>query len=152
VSQRGKSARMSVLHGIAGALAVLAGFTRRAPGRSQDQGTRRTGGPSQKIARPGHRPLGTNLTFASLVAREWLRRRLPTEAARPGAARGPAAASRAAAPDCPAPEGTTRRCGDASWAATPAWAAEPDGAAEACCALDPEWAAETGAADRDRVH
>jgi hypothetical protein len=97
VRQRGKSARMSVLHGIAGSLAVLGGFTRRAPGWSQDQRTRRTGGPSQKIARPGHRPLGTNLTFASLVAREWLRRRLPT-------------------------------------------------------ALDPEWAAETGAADRDRVH
>jgi hypothetical protein len=75
VSQRGKSARLGVLHEVAGSLAALAGFARRSPGRPRDRAPR-------EIIRPGRRPLGTNLTFASLVAREWLRRRLPATATR----------------------------------------------------------------------
>ncbi len=137
VSQRGKSARLSVLHAVAGSLAVLAGFTRRAPGWCQDHGLRRTGGPPAEHVQPGRGPARTNLTFASLVAREWLRRRLPAQAARPG---GTARAGTAGV--LPVPSGPARWPGGAGWTGAAERAAESEEAAEPGWAADPEWAAE----------
>ena len=79
----------------------------------------------------------TNLTFASLVAREWLRRRLPAQAARPG---GTARAGTAGV--LPVPSGPARWPGGAGWTGAAERAAESEEAAEPGWAADPEWAAE----------
>jgi hypothetical protein len=130
VSQWGKSVRASVLHRVSESLDGPAGITGRAPAAGQDRGLDRMRSAPRQFTRPGSRRLLTNLTFASLVAREWMRRRLP---------------------DSAAPEGAARRWGNANWAAAPVWAAEPEDATGVGWAVDPEWAAETEAADRDRA-
>lgn len=148
MSQWGKSGRGSVLHGVWESLDSLARLTRRAPGRGQghrpDQNRRLPG----KRARRGPRRLKTNLSFASLVTREWLRRRALAEALRRGAAPSAGAAQDA---------GVMPLVG-VGWVAAPVRAAETGEPTEAGWAVDPEyavdpeWAAEfESPADRDRA-
>jgi hypothetical protein len=101
----------------------------------------------------GRRRLKTNLSFASLVTREWLRRRVLAEAARRGAApRAGAARADAAQGAGVAPPA------EPGWAAAPVRAVQTEEPAKAGWvvdpehAVDPEWAAEfEPEADRDRA-
>lgn len=126
MSQRGKSTAMSAWHGVAGSIAVLTGFARRAPVSRQDNGAKRISWAApEEPGMAGHRRLPTNLTFVSLVAREWMRRRLGAGCALPrGGDAGILESESIAEPEWSA---------DPDWAVQPGWAAESGGSAVRQC-------------------
>jgi N-acetylglucosaminyldiphosphoundecaprenol N-acetyl-beta-D-mannosaminyltransferase len=87
VSQWGKSTLASVVHGVGGSFDVLAGQTRRAPAWCQDHGLEWLYRAWQEPVRLGRRYLTTNLSFVTLVMRDWMRHRARPGDARPGDAR-----------------------------------------------------------------
>jgi N-acetylglucosaminyldiphosphoundecaprenol N-acetyl-beta-D-mannosaminyltransferase len=82
LNQWGEATGASVVHGVGGSFDILAGITRRAPDWYQKHGLEWFYRVRQEPLRLGRRYLVTNTSFLALLAREMMRQRLISRAAR----------------------------------------------------------------------